>query len=91
MDDYVEVIGLVAGACTTIAYLPQLIKVVKTGSTKDISLLMYTILCTGLMLWTIYGIAIHSISLVLANAFTLILACGILRLKIKEGRSSPSP
>lgn len=78
-----ETIGLIAGSCTTLAFIPQLKKVYISKSTADISLLMYSLYCTGLSLWTIYGILIGSLSLILANFVTFLFALGILVLKLK--------
>lgn len=83
--NYVNIIGLTAGTLTTIAFLPQVIKIWKTKSAKDISLGMFVILCTGIILWIVYGILIKSLPLVAANATTLVLALLILVLKIKRG------
>jgi len=76
-------LGLIAGTCTTAAFLPQLLKIWKTKSTRDISLLMYVVICTGILLWLIYGIIIGSLPVILANAVTLVIAAMILILKIK--------
>ncbi len=79
----IEVLGLCAGACTTIAFIPQIYKVWTTKSTKDISVHMYLIYSSGLLLWTIYGFVINSISLILANFITMILALCILAMKLR--------
>ena len=55
------IIGLIAAACTTLSFLPQAIKVIKTKNTSDLSLTMYLILTTGLLLWLIYGYLINDI------------------------------
>ena len=77
------ILGLIAGTCTTAAFLPQLIKIWKTRSTRDISLLMYVVICTGILLWLIYGIMIGSVPVIIANAVTLVIAAMILVLKIR--------
>ena len=53
--DWVTVMGYVAGACTTSSFLPQAIQIVKTKHIKDLSLSMYSILTSGLILWSVYG------------------------------------
>jgi MtN3 and saliva related transmembrane protein len=83
--DWVTVMGYLAGGCTTSAFLPQAIKIVKTKQTKDLSLGMYSILTTGVMLWSIYGLINHDWPLVMANTVTLILAGWIFILKIRYG------
>jgi len=83
--DYIVVIGLIAGACTTVSLLPQVIKTIRIKETKDISLSMYIILSIGLFLWIFYGVSIDALPIILANTFSLILAVIILILKIKYG------
>ena len=76
-------IGFFAAFCTTIAFLPQAIKVYQTKSTKDISLLMFLIFTIGVFSWLIYGLIINDYPVILANAITLILSLFILLCKIK--------
>ncbi len=83
--DWVMIMGYIAGVCTTSAFLPQAIKIVKTKHTKDISLMMYSVLTTGIVLWCVYGLINHDWPLVIANAITLLLAVWILILKIRFG------
>ena len=83
--DWVTIMGYVAGVCTTSAFLPQAIKIVKTQHTQDISLMMYSVLTTGIVLWCVYGLINHDWPLVIANAITLVLAGWILILKIRFG------
>ena len=83
--DYIVVIGLIAGACTTVSLLPQVIKTIRIKETKDISLSMYIILSIGLFLWIFYGALINALPIILANTFSLILAVIILILKMKYG------
>ncbi len=83
--NYIAVIGLIAGTCTTVSFLPQVIKTFRTKETKDISLSMYIVLATGILLWTIYGILIESLPVILANAVSFVLANIILTFKIKYG------
>jgi MtN3 and saliva related transmembrane protein len=78
-----EILGMCAGACTTMSFVPQIKKVWETKSTKDISIHMYIIYSSGLLLWTIYGFLIGSISLILANFVTLIFALCILGMKLR--------
>ena len=76
-------IGFFAAVCTTIAFLPQAIKVYKTKSTKDISLYMFLIFTIGVLSWLIYGLIINDWPVILANAVTLILSFFILIYKLK--------
>ncbi len=83
--DGITLLGLLAGACTTVSFVPQLIKTWKTRSTHDISLGMYVTLSTGLALWIFYGIAIASWPIIVTNVVTLILAFLVLLLKSRLG------
>jgi MtN3 and saliva related transmembrane protein len=83
MVDYISLIGFLAGACTTIAFLPQAVKAWKTKSTKDVSLAMYIILCTGIVLWLVYGLLIGSKPVIIANAVVIVLALSVLGLKLR--------
>ena len=76
-------IGFFAAFCTTIAFLPQAIKIYKYKSTKDISLYMFLIFTIGVFSWLIYGLIINDLPVILANAVTLILSLFILIYKIK--------
>jgi len=79
----VTIIGLLAATLTTISFLPQVIKTWKTKSTKDISLGMFLMFATGVLLWLIYGTLIKDIPLIVANAVTLCLTSTILWFKLK--------
>jgi MtN3 and saliva related transmembrane protein len=80
---FYKYIGFFAGFCTTVAFIPQALKVWRTKSTKDISLLMFIIFTTGVLSWLIYGITISDAPIIIANAITLILSIFILFYKIK--------
>jgi len=80
--EFMTLVGLAAGFCTTVAFLPQVVKTWKSKSAKDLSLGMYSIFCTGVLLWLIYGIMISDLPVILANAITLILALSILFFKL---------
>jgi MtN3 and saliva related transmembrane protein len=83
--NYIAIIGLLAGACTTLSFLPQAIKTFKMEETRDISLSMYIILSAGILLWIIYGILIHDLPVILANSISFALVNIILFLKVKHG------
>jgi len=78
-----EIIGSVAGFMTTISLVPQVIQVVKTKSTKDISTAMFLMFITGLSCWILYGLHLHSVPMVISNVVTLVLAFIILAYKLK--------
>jgi MtN3 and saliva related transmembrane protein len=85
MSDPVTALGFLAGVFTTAAFVPQLVRASRSRSTKDLSLPMFLIFTTGVLLWLLYGIAIRSAPVVAANGVTLVLAGAILALKIRYG------
>ncbi|MFH1038597.1 MAG: SemiSWEET transporter [PVC group bacterium] len=82
---WMTVIGFIAAAFTTLAFLPQVIKTWRIRETKDISLLMYVIFLVGVFLWLCYGVLLGDYPISIANAVTFILALIILIAKIKYG------
>jgi MtN3 and saliva related transmembrane protein len=83
MDKY-EVLGFLAAILTTIAFLPQVIKIYKSKETKSISLTMYIVLSLGLLMWLFYGIHLKSNPMIIANTVSLILTIYILFMKMKH-------
>jgi len=76
-------LGLIAGTLTTAAFVPQVVKTWRTRSTHDISLGMFALFNTGLLLWLVYGVQIGSLPIVLSNVVTLMLALVILFFKLR--------
>lgn len=76
-------IGLGAAFCTTVAFVPQAVKSLKTRDTASLSLGMYAILTTGVFLWLSYGVILRDIALVAANGITFVLSLAILIMKIR--------
>jgi MtN3 and saliva related transmembrane protein len=73
----------ILGAClTTFSSLPQVIRIIRTKRTHDISLITYVMLNLGIVTWLIYGIMIKDIPLILANGISLIFVIIILIFKI---------
>ena len=78
-----DLFGYTAAACTTIAYIPQAVKVFKSRHTKDISMGMFLIMTFGLLFWLVYGFMLNSLPIIAANIITVVLAGYILYMKIK--------
>lgn len=76
-------IGSIAAVLTTFAFLPQVIKVIKTKDTESIALGMYLRQVVGIGLWLMHGLAIQDLPLIAANSISLILSATILAYKIK--------
>ena len=85
MKDLIPIVGFIAAILTTIAFVPQLVRIWRTRSAKDISLGMYGLFTFGIALWLVYGILIDSWPIILANCVTLLLAGAVLTLKIRFG------
>ena len=84
----IDILGYVAAVGTTSAFIPQVYKVYKTKKTEDLSLGTFLLFCIGIVLWTIYGIFIQSLPVILANSITFALAFYILLMKIKHSAAS---
>ena len=82
--DYITLIGLSAAAMGGISLFPQVLKVLKTKSTKDISREMILLLAGSIFLWLIYGILLTNLPIIIANFFGFIQALIILFFKIKN-------
>lgn len=78
----VELLGIIAGSCTTSSYLPQIIHIIRYRSVKDISLTMYLILVIGILLWLIYGFIIKSPSIIGSNIISLLMSSTVIVLKL---------
>lgn len=73
-----ELIGYIAGALTTICFVPQVYKIIKEKSAKGVSLPMYLLFGLGVTFWLIYGIIIDDTPIILFNAITLMLTIAII-------------
>ena len=80
-----EWVGYMAGVLTTLAYIPQLIKVLREKHTTSLSLGMYLLISSGIGLWCVYGVMIGSPSLIIANGISFLMALFITLMKIKHG------
>lgn len=78
-----EIIGLIAASLTTAAFVPQVYKTWKTKLVDELSLTMYLVFFTGIVLWFIYGILINSLSIILANTITGLLVLLLIYFKLK--------
>jgi MtN3 and saliva related transmembrane protein len=81
----VTLLGLTAGVLTTLSFLPQFLKAWRSRSTRDISLGMFSMFCTGVFLWVVYGFLVSGVPVIAANVVTFLLAATILVLKLRHG------
>jgi MtN3 and saliva related transmembrane protein len=85
----VELVGYCAAVLTTVAFVPQVVKIWRSKSAADLSLPMLAAFTSGVVLWLIYGIALGSMPVIAANATTLALNLVLVGLKLRHGRSRP--
>ena len=78
----IEFFGYFAAILTTLAFLPQLIKTLKTQKADDVSLITLIMFLTGVLSWVVYGYKISSVPILMANLITFILNFLILIFKI---------
>jgi MtN3 and saliva related transmembrane protein len=82
---FTTAIGLLAATCTTVSYIPQVLKAWHTRSTADISFGMFLLLNIGVGFWLAYGVMLGDAPLILANFVTLCLVGAILVFKLRFG------
>lgn len=80
----VKLIGFLAGALTTISFLPQVIKSLRTRRLEDFNLLFLLLMIAGLALWTVYGFMLGQLPLIVANGVTIALNLILLWLKLED-------
>ncbi|MFC2072094.1 SemiSWEET family sugar transporter [Chloroflexota bacterium] len=81
-----ESLGLVAGALVTCSMIPQLIRIFKLKSAREISLLFTTLLLLGMVLWLAYGIYLSLNPVILWNAIGIALVSLLLYAKLRYGK-----
>lgn len=80
-----EWLGTVAATLTTLSFVPQAAKTLRTRETHAISAWMYAMFTVGIACWFGYGIVLHSWPMIVSNAITFLLAAAILALKLRHG------
>lgn len=80
-----EWVGFVAAALTTLSFIPQAVRTIRTKETHGISLGMYVMFTVGIAFWLAYGIVLMSWPMILSNIITFALSATILTLKIRYG------
>lgn len=77
---FIALVGYAAAACTTLAFVPQVLKIRRERSANDLSTAMYVVYIVGIALWLAYGLFLTSWP-ILANAATMGLAIAVLWMK----------
>jgi MtN3 and saliva related transmembrane protein len=81
-----ESLGFIAGVLTTCSFIPQLIRVVKLKSAREISTLFTALLLLGSILWLAYGIYFRLMPVILWNSISTVLVAALMGAKLKYGR-----
>jgi MtN3 and saliva related transmembrane protein len=81
---FIDIVGYVAAALTTIAFVPQALTSWRTRDLSGVSLPMYSIFTAGVAMWLAYGVMLSSWPIIVANAITLALSGAVLVLKVKH-------
>jgi MtN3 and saliva related transmembrane protein len=88
LTETIDLIGLAAGGLTTVSFVPQVLKIWRTKSGRDVSYGMFLLFSLGVLLWLVYGLMLNALPIIVANAVTLVLALGVLGLKYWYGRKA---
>ena len=83
-----ESLGFIGGALVTCSLIPQLIRIFKLKSAREISILFTTLLLLGLIVWLAYGISFGLLPVILWNALEAVLVAALLYVKLKYGMQS---
>jgi len=78
-----ETLGYAAGFLTTVAFIPQVLKIWRSKSADDVSFAAFAAFTVGVALWLLYGIARQEPPIIIWNSVTLVLAAAILVMKVK--------
>lgn len=80
------IIGLIAGGLTSISFIPQAVKTIRTKNTTSISIATYILFTIGVALWVIYGYFLKDFAILLTNLVTIIPSLIILLMKIRSDK-----
>jgi MtN3 and saliva related transmembrane protein len=79
----IDAIGSVAAFLTTVAVVPQVVKIWRSRSAKDISLSMYVVFTLGVAMWLVYGLLLGAVPIIVANCVTLLLAVLVIVMRLR--------
>jgi MtN3 and saliva related transmembrane protein len=81
----IQLIGVVGAVLTTICWLPQAVRLIRSRKTQAISLITNLMFCIGLLFWLVYGIALNDWPLIGSNAISIVLTSVIIAMKLRHG------
>jgi MtN3 and saliva related transmembrane protein len=89
-EPFAQWIGLAAGILTTVAFVPQVLKIYRSKSGRGVSMRSFLLFSAGIVLWLGYGWLIGSWPVILANIATLVLSAAIITLKLYYAGREPA-
>ncbi len=81
-----DILGFVAGAITTLSFIPQVVRVLKLKSAREISLPFTWLFLAGIGCWLVYGSVSHLLPVIIWNAVTAVLGLVLLYAKLRYGK-----
>jgi MtN3 and saliva related transmembrane protein len=84
--DWKELLGFIAGALTTLGFVPQVWRLFRLKSAREISLPFTVFFLVGIAFWLSYGILLDKAPIIIWNAITLALGCAMLYAKLRYGK-----
>jgi len=84
----INIVGVAAGLCSMISFVPQIGKILQTKSAEGVSLKMFSVTVTAFVLWTAYGVLLGSWPIAVSNFVCLCLALTIVVLRLKFGKGA---
>ena len=79
----IEILGLAAGTISSITFLPQVTRIWKTKSAKDLSMYMLFLLILGVSMWLVYGVVQKDLAIIYTNSMVLVMSVIMFFFKIK--------
>jgi MtN3 and saliva related transmembrane protein len=80
---FTEILGYVAAVCTTVSFVPQVWKIWKERTARDISLAAFLIFSSGVFAWFIYGLLLGVWPIILCNFITWVLSLIVIYFKVR--------
>jgi MtN3 and saliva related transmembrane protein len=81
----IDLIGMIGAVLTTVCWLPQAIKIIRSRETSAISLAGTVAFTVGIAFWLVYGLALVDWPLITSNIVTLALMLVIVSIKLRHG------
>jgi len=84
--DWKELLGFIGGALTSFSLVPQVWRLFRLKSAREISLPFSLFLLAGMVCWLVYGVALDLVPVIIWNAISLVLTAAMTYAKLKYSR-----